>query len=141
MSYCRRLTSSPLTRLSRGVQPWRPWAKNSIFPISLPLSTKSLPSKREYSSKPLLQLTSKLGARYLSHTTSSRDPTPPSAPPPKPTIRENIYTIPNFLTTTRIFACPILGWAIVSGDFHLASGLVVYAGLTDLVSGLRTHTL
>jgi len=51
----------------------------------------------------------------------------------KPTIRENIYTIPNLLTASRIFACPILGWSILDGNYHLATGLLVYAGLTDLV--------
>ncbi|KAL7280738.1 CDP-diacylglycerol--glycerol-3-phosphate 3-phosphatidyltransferase [Trametes coccinea BRFM310] len=52
-----------------------------------------------------------------------------------PTIRENIYTIPNLLTLSRIAACPVLGWSIVNDDFYLATGLLVYAGLTDLVDG------
>ena len=51
----------------------------------------------------------------------------------KPTIRENIYTIPNLLTTSRILACPVLGWSILDGNYYLATGLLVYAGLTDLV--------
>ncbi|KAF9240598.1 CDP-alcohol phosphatidyltransferase-domain-containing protein, partial [Melanogaster broomeanus] len=53
----------------------------------------------------------------------------------KPTIRENIYTIPNLLTVSRILACPILGWSILEGDFYLATGLLVYAGLSDSVDG------
>jgi len=48
-------------------------------------------------------------------------------------LRENIYTLPNLLTVSRIFACPILGWSILQNDYHLATGLLVYAGLTDLV--------
>jgi hypothetical protein len=59
------------------------------------------------------------------------------APPPtrtEPTLRENIYTIPNLLTVSRILACPLLGWSILKGDFHLATSLLVYAGCTDLVS-------
>ncbi|EIW58595.1 cardiolipin synthase [Trametes versicolor FP-101664 SS1] len=48
---------------------------------------------------------------------------------------ENIYTIPNLLTLSRIVACPVLGWAIVHDEFYLATGLLVYAGLTDLVDG------
>jgi len=48
---------------------------------------------------------------------------------------ENIYTLPNALTISRICACPILGWSILQGDFHLATGLLVYAGLTDLADG------
>ena len=51
----------------------------------------------------------------------------------KPSIRENIYTIPNILTVSRIFATPVLGWAILEGNYQLATGLLAYAGLTDLV--------
>jgi hypothetical protein len=54
-------------------------------------------------------------------------------PKTKPTIKENIYTLPNLLTLTRIFSCPILGWSILDGNYHLATGLLFYAGLTDLV--------
>jgi len=54
--------------------------------------------------------------------------------PEKPTVRENIYTIPNFLTLSRILACPVLGWSILHNDFHLATSLLVYAGLSDTVS-------
>ncbi|OJT11387.1 hypothetical protein TRAPUB_12082 [Trametes pubescens] len=50
-----------------------------------------------------------------------------------PIVRENIYTVPNLLTLSRIVACPVLGWAIVHDEFYLATGLLVYAGLTDLV--------
>lgn len=52
----------------------------------------------------------------------------------RPTLRENIYTIPNLLTASRILACPLLGWSIFHDDFYLATGLLVYAGLSDLVS-------
>ena len=51
----------------------------------------------------------------------------------KLTPKENIYTIPNLLTVSRIVACPFLGYAILHGNFHVATGLLVYAGLTDLV--------
>lgn len=52
---------------------------------------------------------------------------------PKPTIKENIYTLPNLLTVSRIVACPVLGWSILHDNFHLATGLLVYAGLSDWV--------
>ncbi|KAI3597808.1 phosphatidyl synthase [Moniliophthora roreri] len=58
-----------------------------------------------------------------------------SEPERKSTIRENIYTLPNLLTTSRIIACPAIGWSILSGEFHLATSLLVYAGLTDLADG------
>ncbi|KAG5725047.1 hypothetical protein E4T56_gene12403 [Termitomyces sp. T112] len=53
----------------------------------------------------------------------------------KVTVRENIYTLPNALTVSRILACPVLGWSILDGNFHLATALLVYAGLTDLADG------
>jgi hypothetical protein len=51
----------------------------------------------------------------------------------KPAKRENIYTIPNALTVSRIISCPILGWAILDGNYTFATGLLFYAGLTDWV--------
>jgi cardiolipin synthase len=36
---------------------------------------------------------------------------------------------------SRILACPILGWSILNNDFYLATGLLVYAGASDLVDG------
>ncbi|KAF8809515.1 hypothetical protein BYT27DRAFT_7094482 [Phlegmacium glaucopus] len=69
-------------------------------------------------------------------TTTSRQCLPqPSSDTSKPTIKENIYTLPNLLTLSRIFSCPILGWSILDGNYHLATGLLVYAGLTDLLDG------
>ena len=55
----------------------------------------------------------------------------------KPYLRENIYTIPNLLTVSRILACPILGWSILHDDFRLATGLLAYAGISDLVCHIR----
>ncbi|KAG1907954.1 CDP-alcohol phosphatidyltransferase-domain-containing protein [Suillus fuscotomentosus] len=52
-----------------------------------------------------------------------------------PPLRENIYTIPNLLTVSRILSCPVLGWSILHDDFFLATGLLVYAGLSDLADG------
>jgi len=55
-------------------------------------------------------------------------------PRQKPALRENIYTFPNLLTASRIAACPALGWAILSDNYAAATGLLVYAGITDWVS-------
>ncbi|KAG9002252.1 hypothetical protein FRB90_011419 [Tulasnella sp. 427] len=82
-------------------------------------------------------------AATASHIILFRREADPASQVPEPdpkkvtvkTLRENIYTIPNFLTLTRIAACPVLGWSIVTGNFELATGLVVYAGLTDLIDG------
>ncbi|RPD52851.1 hypothetical protein L226DRAFT_495916 [Lentinus tigrinus ALCF2SS1-7] len=73
---------------------------------------------------------------FLKFATPSPPPSKPGHEPPKPSaIRENIYTFPNLLTVSRIIACPVLGLAIVNDNFYLATGLLVYAGLTDLVDG------
>lgn len=48
---------------------------------------------------------------------------------------ENIYTLPNILTFSRLIAAPIVGYLIIH-DLHTpALGLFVYAGVTDLVDG------
>ena len=48
---------------------------------------------------------------------------------------ENIYTVPNILTFSRLIAAPIVGYLIMH-DFNIpALGLFVYAGVTDLVDG------
>lgn len=46
---------------------------------------------------------------------------------------ERIWTIPNALTISRILSCPVLGYAILHDNFYVATGLLVYGGLTDLV--------
>ncbi|EJD48158.1 hypothetical protein AURDEDRAFT_183519 [Auricularia subglabra TFB-10046 SS5] len=68
-------------------------------------------------------------------STSSSEPGPDADPPRKRELRENIYTLPNLLTVSRIVACPVLGWAVLHGDFQLATGILVYAGATDWIDG------
>lgn len=48
--------------------------------------------------------------------------------------RENIVTIPNILCVARSAFAPYIGYVIVQGDYQLAFGLLVFAGITDLVS-------
>lgn len=47
--------------------------------------------------------------------------------------RENILTIPNLLCVGRAVLAPYVGYVIVQGDYKLAIGLLVIAGVTDLV--------
>ena len=48
---------------------------------------------------------------------------------------ENIYTVPNILTFTRLVAAPVVGYLLVH-DYHAAAlSLFAYAGITDLVDG------
>lgn len=48
--------------------------------------------------------------------------------------RENIFTIPNLLCVARSFLAPYIGYVIIQENYQLAIGLVVFAGLTDLVN-------
>uniref|UniRef100_A0A182VVH9 cardiolipin synthase (CMP-forming) n=1 Tax=Anopheles minimus TaxID=112268 RepID=A0A182VVH9_9DIPT len=50
--------------------------------------------------------------------------------------RENIATVPNLLCIGRIVASPYLGYVIVQGEFRLAMGMLIVAGLTDMADGL-----
>lgn len=49
--------------------------------------------------------------------------------------RENILTIPNALCVGRGLMSPYLGYVIVQQDYRLAMGLLLFAGLTDLLDG------
>jgi cardiolipin synthase len=116
-------------------------------PLRVPpqLSTRLLPFGNDWllsqaHRRPVTPLFSR--AFSISSQRCSIDDKPPSQKPQKPTIRENIYTVPNLLTVSRIFACPVLGWSILNDNFYLATGLLAYAGLTDLVrfsAHLSTH--
>ncbi|KAG6282363.1 hypothetical protein E4U46_008298 [Claviceps purpurea] len=50
-------------------------------------------------------------------------------------IHEDIYTIPNFLTLTRLVAAPAVGYLILHDSHMWAVGLFTYAGITDLLDG------
>ncbi|ORY69484.1 CDP-alcohol phosphatidyltransferase-domain-containing protein [Pseudomassariella vexata] len=51
------------------------------------------------------------------------------------TPRENIYTVPNLLTFSRLIAAPFIGYAILHDAHAWALGLFVYAGVSDLLDG------
>jgi hypothetical protein len=121
-------------------------------PLRIPLLCGVIPPKL-FSSPARRPLVLRTPSQYFSrgHTHSSLEkngPLPSSSTSLQPaknpriasTIRENIYTIPNALTISRILACPVLGWAIVKGDFVLATSLLAYAGITDWVSRIY-HTV
>ncbi|KAL9040410.1 MAG: hypothetical protein Q9180_001925 [Flavoplaca navasiana] len=48
---------------------------------------------------------------------------------------ENIYTIPNILTFSRLIAAPVIGYLILHEQHLAALGLFIYAGATDLIDG------
>ncbi|KAJ9061912.1 hypothetical protein DSO57_1015944 [Entomophthora muscae] len=49
--------------------------------------------------------------------------------------RENLYTIPNMLTFSRIATSPLIGYWIVTGNLNAAFGLFVASGVTDMLDG------
>ena len=53
--------------------------------------------------------------------------------------RENIFTIPNYLTVGRAILSPYIGYVIVQGDMPLAIGLLVAAGVSDFVGFYRIN--
>ncbi|KAJ3013118.1 hypothetical protein HKX48_005916 [Thoreauomyces humboldtii] len=61
--------------------------------------------------------------------------TPTPAPLPPPRAKENIYTIPNALTTARMVFSPVIGYLIVNEQFTLALGSLIVAGFSDMLDG------
>lgn len=51
------------------------------------------------------------------------------------TPHENIYTVPNLLTFSRLLAAPVIGYLVLHDQHVWAVGLFAYAGISDLVDG------
>lgn len=68
-------------------------------------------------------------------STPSKTAKPPKITPDGEVLHEDIYTLPNFLTFTRLVAAPIVGYLVVHDYNVWAAGLFAYAGITDLVDG------
>lgn len=49
--------------------------------------------------------------------------------------KENILTVPNLLTASRIVSTPFLGYMVTHGHFEIALVLFVVAGITDVLDG------
>ncbi|KNZ57570.1 CDP-diacylglycerol-glycerol-3-phosphate 3-phosphatidyltransferase [Puccinia sorghi] len=49
--------------------------------------------------------------------------------------RENIYTLPNLLTSTRIILCPLLSYTIIHDHHLLSGGLLFYCAVSDWFDG------
>ncbi|KAI9308904.1 hypothetical protein BJ944DRAFT_259398 [Cunninghamella echinulata] len=48
---------------------------------------------------------------------------------------ENIYTIPNFLTFSRLLSAPFIGYLIIQHNYDAALGIFALAGFTDMLDG------
>ncbi|MBW0494010.1 hypothetical protein O181_033725 [Austropuccinia psidii MF-1] len=74
--------------------------------------------------------------RGLSSGLVSRTPALGQSPQaPAHSSRENIYTMPNLLTVTRIILCPGLAYSILHDHHLISSALIFYCGLTDVIDG------
>ncbi|KAG8925289.1 hypothetical protein FRC02_009784 [Tulasnella sp. 418] len=97
---------------------------------------------RSYSTdeKPSSQQPTPSSPESSNQTISPNSSSPESSRISSATLRENIYTLPNYITVSRILSCPVLGWSIVTGNFPLATGLVIYAGFTDWLDGFLARS-
>lgn len=50
-------------------------------------------------------------------------------------IHENIYTVPNMLTFTRLISAPMVGYLILHGQVSIALALFTYSCFTDFLDG------
>ncbi|XP_071833309.1 cardiolipin synthase (CMP-forming)-like isoform X1 [Apostichopus japonicus] len=50
-------------------------------------------------------------------------------------IKENIFTVPNILSTSRLLLSPLLGYLVVTEQYMLGTGLFIFTGATDLLDG------
>ena len=77
-----------------------------------------------------------LPTTFLPALTSLRNhPKPPLTTRLLSLPRENIYTVPNLLTFSRLLCAPLIGWLVLHDLHGWAVGLFAYAGATDLVDG------
>ncbi|KAL4239180.1 cardiolipin synthase [Mactra antiquata] len=49
--------------------------------------------------------------------------------------KENVWTIPNLLTMSRIVMTPVIGYLVMLESYSVALGLFAFAGITDLLDG------
>ncbi|XP_071833311.1 cardiolipin synthase (CMP-forming)-like isoform X2 [Apostichopus japonicus] len=49
--------------------------------------------------------------------------------------KENIFTVPNILSTSRLLLSPLLGYLVVTEQYMLGTGLFIFTGATDLLDG------
>lgn len=58
-----------------------------------------------------------------------------SAQTPLPKLTENLWTVPNILTMSRIATTPFIGYFIVNGNSMMAISIFIYSCITDFLDG------
>ncbi|KAF9869348.1 phosphatidyl synthase [Colletotrichum karsti] len=123
-SHCGRLsTRSPLTIPSPSY--WRPSPKLAGALLASPVQRPSHPF-------PVAFYASQSGGKTPSSTAAKIAAKIPTLPK---SLHEDIYTIPNLLTLSRLAAAPFVGYFILHDQHAWALGLFAYAGITDLLDG------
>ncbi|WFD45315.1 cardiolipin synthase (CMP-forming) [Malassezia psittaci] len=77
-------------------------------------------------------------AKTSSNTDTNTNGSPNDSTPKKSSVQkvaEDLYTLPNVLTATRIAMCPVIGWAVMTERPFWAVGLLSIAAATDLLDG------
>lgn len=101
------------SKISLSSQPHTPF---SLSPLTITAAIRSLTIPQSPLSKPS-KLTKTLKSKL-------------------PVLRhENIYTLPNLLTFSRLLATPFLGYLIIHNHHLYAFALFAYAGISDLLDG------
>ncbi|PAV19682.1 phosphatidyl synthase [Pyrrhoderma noxium] len=117
------LNGSRFYTLSRNIYTPRIPQRNLNFPNHQHLNRSPRLSTRRFSTTPTRQSTEK------------EEPVEKKGGVKLDISRENIYTLPNALTLSRILSCPLLGYSILDGNFTLATGILAYAGISDWFDG------
>ncbi|KAH7321542.1 phosphatidyl synthase [Rhexocercosporidium sp. MPI-PUGE-AT-0058] len=99
--------------------------------------------KRAWHLRPQLNSRRYKGLPYSTSKRPGESQRSPGIEPKKPILKvltkltphENIYTIPNILTFSRLIAAPVVGYLVLHDHHAWAVGLFAYAGITDLVDG------
>ncbi|KAL7894053.1 CDP-alcohol phosphatidyltransferase domain-containing protein [Trichoderma sp. SZMC 28014] len=127
--------------LSRALRPIQLPSRLAARPIAscrrciwsaAPASSRSQPLRRD---NPIVPYNSLVLKRLNHQAGSNTDKEVVEKQKSTAAVHEDIYTIPNFLTVTRIAASPVIGYLILQDANTWAVGLLAYAGLSDLVDG------
>ncbi|KAK2006569.1 CDP-alcohol phosphatidyltransferase [Colletotrichum eremochloae] len=138
-----------LLRLSRRrplVQPDRLYGNGNRLLHALSSSVYHRPSRRQAvlltsknTTKSPLCPTPGCAARYASQPGGKPPSTASKIAAKLPTLPKNIHedirTLPNLLTLSRLVAAPFVGYFILHDQHAWALGLFAYAGVTDLLDG------
>lgn len=50
-----------------------------------------------------------------------------------------MHRLPNFITSLRLLAAPVLVWLLIQSDFKVSLALVLFAGITDWFDGFTAR--